>query len=112
MSVPWGRLGLGTDRQFLNRRARRRRERSERRSAQSSALVFETLEPRLLLNADPFAAGQTLTGGPGAQTFVFDAAALADAQATPPVIDTVADYNQTNSGSYDPGEGDRVDWEG
>ncbi|WLA39706.1 putative Ig domain-containing protein [Bradyrhizobium elkanii] len=48
-------------------------------------------------------------GGSGGDAFVFDAAALADARATTPLIDRIKDYNQGNSGVVDSTEGDFVD---
>jgi subtilase family serine protease len=50
-----------------------------------------------------------LTGGPGADTFVFDQTALADAHASPAVLDTITDDDQGNSGSYSSAEGDQID---
>jgi serralysin len=48
-----------------------------------------------------------LSGGPGSDQFVFDAAALTDAQAATSVFDEVTDYDQGNNGSYSLAEGDQ-----
>lgn len=50
-----------------------------------------------------------LAGGSGADRFVFDAAALADARSTSPVFDEIVDYNQGNTGTFIPAEGDVID---
>src|SRR4029078_1420791 len=52
-----------------------------------------------------------LHGGPGAgaDTFVFGAAALADAQLPSPLYDIIVDFNQNNTGTYNAAEGDRLD---
>ncbi len=50
-----------------------------------------------------------LTGASGADRFVFGTAALADAQASAPVIAHVTDYDQGNSGTFTIGEGDQID---
>jgi uncharacterized protein YxjI len=51
--------------------------------------------------------GFNLTGGGGADTFLFGAAAFADGQAG--VIDRVTDLGQGNSGSFQAAEGDQID---
>jgi hypothetical protein len=51
----------------------------------------------------------TLIGGHGADAFVFDFAALTDAQAATPVIDHITDYDQGNTGNFDITEGDQID---
>jgi hypothetical protein len=53
--------------------------------------------------------GFDLTGGAGADTFAFAATALADAQVATPVFDRITDYDQGNTGSYSPAEGDHID---
>jgi glucose/arabinose dehydrogenase len=55
------------------------------------------------------AGGDTLTGRAGADKFVFDATALADAQAATPILDHITDYAQGNSGSVSAAEGDQID---
>jgi hypothetical protein len=51
----------------------------------------------------------TLIGGPGADTFVFDLTALTPAQPGSGVVDHILDYNQGNSGIFNPAEGDAFD---
>jgi hypothetical protein len=55
------------------------------------------------------AGGDMLIGGPGSDRFVFDAAALADAQAAATVFDRITDYDQGNSGVFSAAEGDQID---
>jgi peptidyl-prolyl cis-trans isomerase A (cyclophilin A) len=50
-----------------------------------------------------------LTGAAGSDRFVFTAAALADAQAATPLIDWITDFNRGNTGTFNAGEGDRID---
>ena len=52
----------------------------------------------------------TLTGGPGSDKFVFDLAALPDAQAGTPIFDRIFDFNQGNNGAYAASEGDQFDF--
>uniref|UniRef100_UPI00262C865C DUF4347 domain-containing protein n=1 Tax=Accumulibacter sp. TaxID=2053492 RepID=UPI00262C865C len=47
-----------------------------------------------------------LFGGPGADTFQFDLNAL---PINPNVLEEIHDFNQGNTGSFDPAEGDRID---
>jgi glucose/arabinose dehydrogenase len=51
----------------------------------------------------------TLTGGPGADTFRFDPDALAPVQPGSAVFDRILDYDQGNSGIFNPAEGDAFD---
>ena len=52
----------------------------------------------------------TLAGGPGADTFVFDLTALTPAQPGSAVVDHILDYDQGNSGIFNPAEGDTFDF--
>ena len=52
----------------------------------------------------------TLIGGPDADTFVFDLAALTPAQPGSSIIDHILDYNQGNTGIFNPAEGDTLDF--
>ena len=52
----------------------------------------------------------TLAGGAGADTFVFDLTALTPAQPGSGVVDHILDYNQGNSGTFNPAEGDTFDF--
>ena len=56
------------------------------------------------------AGSDTLTGGAGADTFVFDLTALTPAQPGSAVVDHILDYNQGNSGIFNPAEGDTFDF--
>ena len=56
------------------------------------------------------AGSDTLTGGAGADTFVFDLTALTPAQPGSGVVDHILDYNQGNSGIFNPAEGDTFDF--
>ena len=56
------------------------------------------------------AGSDTLAGGPGADTFVFDLTALTPAQPGSGVVDHILDYNQGNSGIFNPAEGDTFDF--
>ena len=47
---------------------------------------------------------------PGADTFVFDLTALTPAQPGSGVVDHILDYNQGNSGIFNPAEGDTFDF--
>ena len=49
-------------------------------------------------------------GGAGADTFVFDLAALTPAQPGFAVVDRILDYNQGNSGTFNLAEGDTLDF--
>ena len=49
-------------------------------------------------------------GGAGADTFVFDLAALTPAQPGSGVVDRILDYNQGNSGTFNLAEGDTLDF--
>jgi hypothetical protein len=53
-----------------------------------------------------------LTGGPGADTFVFDLTALTPAQPVSAVFDRIVDYDQGNSGTFNLAEGDTFDFLG
>jgi YD repeat-containing protein len=55
------------------------------------------------------AGADKLTGGVGGDRFVFTATALADAQAGAPLIDWITDFNRGNGGTFNAGEGDRID---
>jgi Ca2+-binding RTX toxin-like protein len=55
------------------------------------------------------AGADKLTGEAGSDRFVFTAAALADAQATTPLIDWITDFNRGNGSTFNAGEGDRID---
>ena len=55
------------------------------------------------------AGSDTLAGGAGADTFVFDLTALTPAQPGSAVVDHILDYNQGNSGIFNPAEGDTFD---
>jgi len=60
------------------------------------------------LNGGP--GNDTLTGGPGTDAFVFDGSALTS---TPPgraIFDRILDYDQGNSGTFNPAEGDTLDF--
>ncbi|MGY4282686.1 hypothetical protein ACVWXO_001906 [Bradyrhizobium sp. LM2.7] len=50
-----------------------------------------------------------LSGGSGSDVFVFDASALTDAQSTTHIYDRILDYDRSNTGVYDPAEGDLID---
>ena len=50
--------------------------------------------------------GDTLAGGPGRDTFVFDLTALSPGHRKSGFVDHVVDYNQGNSGTFNPAEGD------
>ena len=52
----------------------------------------------------------TLAGGPGADTFVFDLTALTPAQPGSSIVDHILDYDQGNSGIFNPAEGDTFDF--
>ena len=52
----------------------------------------------------------TLAGGAGADTFVFDLTALTPAQPGSGVVDHILDYNQGNSGIFNLAEGDTFDF--
>ena len=52
----------------------------------------------------------TLAGGAGADTFVFDLTALTPAQPGSAIVDHILDYNQGNSGIFNPAEGDTFDF--
>ena len=52
----------------------------------------------------------TLAGGAGADTFVFDLTALTPAQPGSGIVDHILDYNQGNSGIFNPAEGDTFDF--
>ena len=56
------------------------------------------------------AGSDTLAGGAGADTFVFDLTALTPAQPGSGVVDHILDYNQGNSGTFNPAEGDTFDF--
>ena len=56
------------------------------------------------------AGSDTLAGGAGADTFVFDLTALTPAQPGSGVFDRILDYNQGNSGTFNPAEGDTFDF--
>ena len=56
------------------------------------------------------AGSDTLAGGAGADTFVFDLTALTPAQPGSGVVDHILDYNQGNSGIFNPAEGDTFDF--
>ncbi|MEA2923154.1 MAG: hypothetical protein QOD25_276, partial [Alphaproteobacteria bacterium] len=51
----------------------------------------------------------TLTGGPGADTFRFDPDALTPVQPGSAAFDRILDYDQGNSGIFNPAEGDAFD---
>ena len=61
-----------------------------------------------ILNGGP--GGDTLAGGPGADTFVFDLTAFGPALPGSGVVDHILDYNQGNSGTFNPAEGDTFDF--
>src|SRR4029078_10500530 len=48
------------------------------------------------------AGSDTLAGGAGADTFVFDLTALTPAQPGSAIVDHILDYNQGNSGIFNP----------
>ena len=52
----------------------------------------------------------TLIGGSDADTFVFDLAALTPAQPGSSIVDHILDYNQGNTGTFNPAEGDTLDF--
>ena len=54
-------------------------------------------------------ARDVLTGGAGADKFVFDSAAYADATAATPIVDHITDYDRGNTGTYSLLEGDQLD---
>ena len=56
------------------------------------------------------AGSDTLAGGPGADTFVFDLTALTPAQPGSAIVDHILDYDQGNSGTFNPAEGDTFDF--
>ena len=56
------------------------------------------------------AGSDTLAGGAGADTFVFDLTALTPAQPGSGIVDHILDYNQGNSGIFNPAEGDTFDF--
>ena len=56
------------------------------------------------------AGSDTLAGGAGADTFVFDLTALTPAQPGSAIVDHILDYNQGNSGIFNPAEGDTFDF--
>ena len=45
-------------------------------------------------------ARNVITGGAGADKFVFDSAAYADATAATPIVDHITDYDHGNTGTY------------
>jgi len=51
----------------------------------------------------------TMIGGPGSDKFIFDSAALTDAQSVTPIFDDVEDYDQGNGPLFNTTEGDQVD---
>ena len=59
---------------------------------------------------DGGAGADTLIGGPDADTFVFDLAALTPAQPGSAIFDRILDYNQGNTGIFNPAEGDTLDF--
>ena len=59
---------------------------------------------------DGGAGADTLIGGPDADTFVFDMAALTPAQPVSAIFDRILDYNQGNTGIFNPAEGDTLDF--
>ena len=50
-----------------------------------------------------------MSGGPGADRFVFDRLSYNDATATPALVDYLMDYDQGDSGAYNVVEGDQID---
>jgi glucose/arabinose dehydrogenase len=52
----------------------------------------------------------TLTGGPGADTFVFGSDALTPLQQGLSVFDRILDYDRGNGGTFNPAEGDTLDF--
>ncbi len=51
----------------------------------------------------------TLIGGAGTDTFAFDLTALTPARPGSGIVDHILDYNQGNSGIFNPAEGDTLD---
>ena len=55
------------------------------------------------------AGSDAMTGGPGSDRFVFDDAALADAQTGTSLLDRITDYDPGNTGIFSAAESDQID---